>query len=125
MPVFSFVAPFFRQWDSARTLKRLPHSVSLLMLSGRKDEIIPPEHMRQLWEVATTLPAFPTPRLSSVLRWKRRKGLSKADKGARSTRLGQFVEIPQGSHNDTWDDPAYWDAIEAFLESLTIETCAK
>lgn len=52
MPVFSFAAPFFRQWNSVRTMRNLDPRVRLLMLSGAKDEIIPPRHMRELWEAA-------------------------------------------------------------------------
>ncbi|EJC98641.1 alpha/beta-hydrolase [Fomitiporia mediterranea MF3/22] len=118
MPIFTFVAPFFRQWNSARKLKRLPHRVALLMLSGQRDEIVPPKHMRELWEIATEV-SSPSSKTKSV-------GESqKADKDDKPHRSGRLVEIPQGGHNDTWDDPAYWDAIESFLESLPTGSSAK
>ncbi|THH11063.1 hypothetical protein EW145_g904 [Phellinidium pouzarii] len=124
LPVFSFVAPFFRQWNSVRRLAELPRTVSLLLLSGQRDEVIPPAHMRQLWEAATR--ASPVP----FSRSKKRKAGSRLkfeqDRlGAELMRDGRLVEIPGGSHNDTWDDPTYWDAVEAFIEGLPVDSFTK
>ncbi|KAI5119770.1 hypothetical protein M0805_009241 [Coniferiporia weirii] len=124
MPCFSFVAPFFQQWNSARTVEELPRLVSLLMLSGQRDEVIPPAHMRQLWEAAMrpAAPSFPGCRKPKA---KRRQKLEHDGLEGELTREGRFVELPNGSHNDTWDDPAYWDAIEAFIEGLPVDSYSK
>ena len=161
MPIFSFAAPFFRQWNSARTLEKLPRNIAILMLSGKQDEVVPPEHMRQLWEIAvdTSTPvatsSSATSRSRRIFRWRKSKTLSETKRDvAEPPRSGRFVELPRGAHSksmsdsicsvivalfvnqearanscflnafidDTWDDPAYWDAVEAFLESLPTES---
>ena len=103
MPIFTFAAPFFRQWNCARTLEKLPRSVALLMLSGQKDEIIPPAHMHQLWEIATNpKPASRTrsSRFFSKLKFKGSGRRKKVDGEPTPQREGRFVEIPQGSHSE-------------------------
>lgn len=40
-----------QKWDSASKIPLIPATTPILMLSGVKDEIVPKEHMRRLWEV--------------------------------------------------------------------------
>ncbi|KAH8111901.1 alpha/beta-hydrolase, partial [Phellopilus nigrolimitatus] len=119
LPVFALAAPFFRQWNSSRRMENLPRSVALLMLSGQRDKVVPPAHMRQLWEAATM--TTPSLRASKFKKWLRQKANFGQPK---SPREGRFVEFPKGTHNDTWDNPAYWDAIEAFIENLPVDSLA-
>lgn len=46
---FSFLC--HQKWDSASKIPLIPATTPILMLSGVKDEIVPKEHMRRLWEV--------------------------------------------------------------------------
>jgi len=69
----------------------MPESLPILMLSGLCDEVIPPKHMKGLWDAAHP------------------NG---------SKREGMFEEFAKGSHNDTWDQPGYWDAIHRFIDNL-------
>ena len=39
-----------QKWDSASKIPLIPATTPILMLSGAKDEIVPKEHMRALWE---------------------------------------------------------------------------
>ncbi|EIN04741.1 alpha/beta-hydrolase [Punctularia strigosozonata HHB-11173 SS5] len=47
---FSFLC--HQKWDSASRLRRVPREAPVLMLSGLKDEVVPKEHMRELWAIA-------------------------------------------------------------------------
>ena len=42
-----------QKWDSASKFPLIPRSTPILMLSGVKDEVVPREHMKELWEIAT------------------------------------------------------------------------
>lgn len=77
MPVFSPIAPFFRQWNSEKNIAKLPSVLSLLLLSGQSDEVIPPSHMKGLWKAANPKVAHP--------------GLE---------RYGKFVEFEDGYHSE-------------------------
>jgi pimeloyl-ACP methyl ester carboxylesterase len=51
MPVlgpFAFLC--HQKWDSASKIPLIPATTPILMLSGARDEIVPREHMRALWE---------------------------------------------------------------------------
>ena len=52
--VLPFVAPFIfllhQIWPSETSIKLLPASFPTLFLSGKQDELIPPAHMRELFE---------------------------------------------------------------------------
>lgn len=41
------------QWDNLRSIKRVLPSTHILLLSGLRDELVPPDHMRQLWNSIT------------------------------------------------------------------------
>ncbi|KDR70161.1 hypothetical protein GALMADRAFT_76280 [Galerina marginata CBS 339.88] len=45
---FSFLC--HQKWDSASKIPLIPATTPILMLSGARDEIVPREHMRALWE---------------------------------------------------------------------------
>lgn len=61
----------------------------ILLLSGLKDEMVPPTHMQMLYA-----------------------------KAASHNRSCQFVEFPNGMHMDTWisGGDRYWRTIQQFLE---------
>ena len=39
-----------QKWDSASKIPLIPSTTPILMLSGARDELVPKEHMRALWE---------------------------------------------------------------------------
>ena len=87
----------------------------VLMLSGKRDEIVPKEHMREL---------------ELLLRPKDEEGVKRA---------GSFIEFERGAHStpssfrtksnftdetdcetdDTCVQPGYWSAVANFIRSLT------
>lgn len=54
MPI---VRPFLwlctEQWNSIRSLELILPSTHILLLSGLRDELVPPEQMKQLWKFIT------------------------------------------------------------------------
>lgn len=77
-------------WDSATSITLIPPNVPILMLSGKVDEVVPPEHMTELFEISC------------------RTGRNK----------GVWREFANGSHNDTCVQPGYWNAIDDFVAQL-------
>jgi pimeloyl-ACP methyl ester carboxylesterase len=71
-------------WDSESAIASIDN-IPTLFISGLKDELIPPAHMKKLHD---TMPN------QSTKVWK---------------------EIPDGNHNDTCTKPGYFQAIEAFF----------
>jgi hypothetical protein len=47
---FSFLCT--QRWNSASKLARIPATLPILFLSGRSDNVVPPRHMDNLWEIA-------------------------------------------------------------------------
>ncbi|TRM58525.1 Alpha/Beta hydrolase protein [Schizophyllum amplum] len=91
-----------QRWDSASKIPRIPASVPILMLSGAQDELVPPEHMRSLFELVVA-----------------RKG-DKMD-----NEKVKFAEFPHGGHNDTCAQPGYWSVVADFIAGLGDRTAAK
>ncbi|CDS07656.1 hypothetical protein LRAMOSA01605 [Lichtheimia ramosa] len=85
MPILRYVTFLcHQQWPSEVNIQRIAN-VPILFLSGSKDELIPPTHMRKLFELCDT-------------------------RGAK-----EYVELANGMHNDTCIQPGYYPAIEEFL----------
>lgn len=48
--VISFLC--HQRWNSAAKIVRIPPTLPILMISGRRDEVVPPEHMNKLHQLA-------------------------------------------------------------------------
>lgn len=79
-----------QQWPSEKSI-RLIVKTPILFLSGAKDELIPPSHMRRLNELSDT----------------------RAEK--------TWVAFPNGMHNDTCMQPGYFSAIRDYLEAHVLK----
>jgi fermentation-respiration switch protein FrsA (DUF1100 family) len=73
------------RWDSHLALARIPASTPMLMISGSRDELVPPSQMKQLKELREGQ--------MGKLRWK----------------------MVDGGHNDTFMGKGYWEEVEAWL----------
>ncbi|GLB40759.1 putative alpha beta-hydrolase [Lyophyllum shimeji] len=110
--LFSFVC--HQRWRSRAKMPCIPAKTPILMLSGRKDEVIPPELMDRLWAAAQK-------------RGTKRRGVVRrcvdAAKTEDTTEVGHvddtFITIEEGTHNDTPDFPEYWAAIRAYIQRTT------
>ncbi|KAG0013707.1 hypothetical protein BGZ82_002055 [Podila clonocystis] len=88
LPMISKVAFLCHQiWNSENMIQQIAR-LPVLLLSGRKDELVPPTHMKELHRLAGT---------TGQVVWK---------------------EFPDGTHNDTCLKPGYFEAIKAFLDGI-------
>ena len=78
-------------WNSYRLVPTL--QTPTLYLAGLKDELVPHNHMQQLYQM---------------------------QKQQSGTKHVELHVVPEGTHNETWlrGGPAYWDAIKRFLERV-------
>ncbi|KAF8499403.1 Alpha/Beta hydrolase protein [Gautieria morchelliformis] len=78
-------------WDNAAAIATLPADMALLMLSGTRDQLVPAEHMAELWRLAQN---------------SERKNAT-------------WRDFPWGTHTCAKDSnclqPGYWDAIIEFM----------
>lgn len=82
-PVVLFVG-----WWSVDTVRKI--QCPMLFLSGAKDELVPPAHVKALHEVALI---------------------------SKQSDLVQFVEFPLGKHNDLFIAKGYTQSIDSFVKS--------
>ncbi|ESK92536.1 bem46 family protein [Moniliophthora roreri MCA 2997] len=87
-----------QKWDSASKIHLIPHKTPILLLSGAKDQIVPPEHMQGLRDLVSKRGS--------------KDGVRNPEERSR------WEQFEHGSHNDTTAQRGYWNAIEEFLESL-------
>ncbi|PCH41916.1 alpha/beta-hydrolase [Wolfiporia cocos MD-104 SS10] len=99
-----------QKWDSASKISLIPPTTPILMLSGLQDEVVPPEHMRSLWELVQARTGGPSRSESS--------GGKTVHQVPSASRYAQFVEFEHGAHNDTCVQPDYWTTIDKFIKSL-------
>lgn len=92
-----------QKWDSASKIPLIPATTPILMLSGAKDEIVPKDHMRALWEAVAKRGEKKTPAGKEY-----KTGLERA----------KFMEFEDGTHNDTCVQTGYWTAVADFVASL-------
>ncbi|KAI6169601.1 Alpha/Beta hydrolase protein [Pisolithus thermaeus] len=120
VPILSpFTFLCHQKWDSASKLPLIPREMPILMLSGERDEVVPPQHMKELWEIASR-------RQGSMVDGRGRNGGVRVESGGQSGDLNpevgngrsRFVKFPNGSHNDTFMQTDYWRAVVEFVTSV-------
>ncbi|TFK63941.1 alpha/beta-hydrolase [Pluteus cervinus] len=131
LPVLSRVTFLCHQkWDSASKISLIPATTPILMLSGKKDQLIPREHMSALWEIVTK-------------RGQGKKGSGSSSNEGKGMERGKYIEFEFGDHSacihlasffgvgvdcvwdvldDTCVQPGYWAAIAEFVASLGDDT---
>ncbi|KAG6370603.1 hypothetical protein JVT61DRAFT_11222 [Boletus reticuloceps] len=78
-----------QKWDSASKIPFIPKSTPILMLSGVQDEVVPREHMQELWEIITR-------RQGSMVQIDREPKANTSEIGRGKS---NFVEFPHGCHS--------------------------
>ncbi|KAF8557181.1 alpha/beta-hydrolase [Imleria badia] len=78
-----------QKWDSASKIPLIPRSTPILMLSGVRDEVVPRQHMQELWEIVTR-------RQGSKLETDREPKANASEVGRGKSK---FVEFPGGTHS--------------------------
>ncbi|KAJ2357920.1 bem46 protein, variant [Coemansia sp. RSA 2618] len=88
LPILKYVTFMSSEkWNSEAEIQRIT-KVPILFLSGLQDELVPPPHMRQLFELASGIESE-KPRIT-------------------------WEEFPRGNHNDTCVQPTYYERIAAW-----------
>ncbi|KAG6917719.1 hypothetical protein DXG01_001370 [Tephrocybe rancida] len=116
--VFSFLCT--QHWDSADKMRRITTGTPVLMISGRRDLVIPPQLMDGLWQATQNRGKRPKPWFFSKFGWFR----SEQEDGATDfiSPHDKFVTIKRGDHDTTPQFPEYWAAIEKFVEVVNKAT---
>ncbi|KAF9511673.1 hypothetical protein BS47DRAFT_1330806 [Hydnum rufescens UP504] len=95
--VMPYVTPFLflctEKWRSDRAIKLVPSSTHILLLSGLEDELVPPSHMKSLWNTVT--------------------------QGGKERRTAEGVPTDSGILADnTCLQPGYWHSVEEFVRGI-------
>ncbi|KAK2462638.1 hypothetical protein APHAL10511_005371 [Amanita phalloides] len=114
-PVVGFISFLCHQrWNSAAKIVRIPPTLPILMLSGRKDEVVPPKHMSKLHQLALTRG--------------RRPRKSKEEQSAVAEDTSEytvFEAFPHGTHVFTSERSGYKTTIRRFLDRKDIQRYSK
>uniref|UniRef100_D8Q1C7 AB hydrolase-1 domain-containing protein n=1 Tax=Schizophyllum commune (strain H4-8 / FGSC 9210) TaxID=578458 RepID=D8Q1C7_SCHCM len=99
-----------QRWNSAARIKHISRDVPICMMSGLGDTVVPPKHLKGLWEIAQG---------RGVVKCKEKgKGVGK-DKGPKETPLkDEFHTFRFGHHHDTHEQPGYWKRIDGFMDKI-------
>ncbi|KAI6044601.1 Alpha/Beta hydrolase protein [Pisolithus marmoratus] len=120
IPILSpFTFLCHQKWDSASKLPLIPRETPILMLSGERDEVVPPQHMQELWEIASR-------RQGAMVDGRNGDGGARVGSGKHNGDLNpevgngrsRFVKFPHGYHNDTFMQTDYWRAVTEFVASV-------
>ncbi|KAG8959972.1 hypothetical protein FRC03_007236 [Tulasnella sp. 419] len=128
-----------QNWNSSESLTKIPSETPMLMLSGLQDEVVPPLHMKRLWEIATEsikeseIELFESeePELAELHARRAGNPTSAEDNpqaskekagslGYRKLRRGSrwWMEFPFGKHNDTCTYRQYWVEVSQFIRQF-------
>lgn len=89
-PFLKYVATLCHQlWDSETAISKIDPNVKMLFLGAELDEIVSPDHMKKLYELANV-----------------------------GDRYEKFVLFQGFHHNDTTLAPGYWDIISDFIDLI-------
>jgi len=93
-----------QKWDSISKVPVIPSTTPILMLSGLRDEIVPKDQMRILYQALA-------------------KRDERTTTGGKEYKAGlehtKYLEFPDGGHNDTCVQEGYWTAVADFVASLS------
>lgn len=120
VPILSpFTFLCHQKWDSASKLPLIPREMPILMLSGERDGVVPPRHMKELWEIASR-------RQGTMVDGRSENGDVRVESGGQDGDLSpevgngrsKFVKFPYGGHNDTFVQADYWPTVVDFVKSV-------
>lgn len=108
-----------QKWDSATRILTIPARTPILMLSGQQDEVVPAEHMKELWDIAKSRSSSQDVKASEI---------------ELGIKYSKFIEFAKGTHSkdlidyfvprffimldDTCVQEGYWKAVADFVASL-------
>ncbi|KAL1747615.1 Alpha/Beta hydrolase protein [Schizophyllum fasciatum] len=97
-----------QRWNSAARMKHISRDLPICMMSGLGDTVVPPKHLKGLWEIA------------------KERGLDQKGRTAGKGRgwgsdiplKDEFHTFEYGHHHDTYEQPDYWKHIDAFMDRI-------
>jgi len=128
-----------QRWNSASKLSKIPPTLPILFCSGRKDSVVPPEHMDNLWRMSQQrgrkavrktrggLVGFGLSGMGRLCASKASFEEVEGDGGVEvlSSLSGEqwvepfddyFQSYSRGGHVDTCIQSGYWSAMEKFIK---------
>lgn len=112
IPRFLLPILLTEHWDAALTMPKIPKGMPLLMLSGGKDELVPPSHMRELRRIREEGLERRDASGTAGVNFGEKKQGDAEEKAARV----RWREYPLGGHNDTCLIPDYWKDISEWIK---------
>ncbi|KAF9534080.1 Alpha/Beta hydrolase protein [Crepidotus variabilis] len=101
------------RWMSADKISGLPSNLPILMMSGLRDEVIPPNEVEKLWKVAETR------RVKKPYQWLRFSSKPSEDSEAyQPPEKDVFQTFTNGNHNNTYLQHGYWESVRDFLKDV-------
>jgi abhydrolase domain-containing protein 13 len=97
---FSFLC--HQKWESSEKLPLIPATTPILMLSGLKDELVPKEHMKGLWEITKNRRKSPPDvfaSLGTADETANKESEGKTEDVAGAIGKSRYVEFENGSHS--------------------------
>ncbi|THU81702.1 alpha/beta-hydrolase [Dendrothele bispora CBS 962.96] len=144
LPFLRHLTLFIHQtWESQERILKIPRTTPILMIGGKKDDVIPEKHMRELWKISRN-------RCTNEINAheKETKGWSTFSCGGirgideeESTKVGNrqsagtdggdtqdddssdlkkdiYLCVANGTHADTWTSEEYWTMVDRFISSI-------
>lgn len=107
------------KWESARKLEEMvlgeegmqeqDEKLSVLMIAGAKDELIPLHHMEALWKIVKgDAQNIKTYQSSTAKHWEVKD----------ASALRHYCILATGTHNDTCALPEYYDTLAEFMQRV-------
>jgi len=123
MPYLASVSFLCHQhWRNSDAIRKIPTTTPMLMLSGLRDELVPPMHMWRLWEIVTS-------GLDGEEEEEEKGGDNGDDPGDekhppvryRKVKKGTrwWMELTDGEHNNTCNNREYWAEVARFVHRFS------
>lgn len=95
IPKFLLPILLTESWDATLSMSKIPKNTPMLMLSGKKDELVPPSHMVEL---------------------RRMREDTRGEMGEKAGGKVRWREFDHGGHNDTCLIGDYWVEIGKWIK---------
>ncbi|KAL1733980.1 Alpha/Beta hydrolase protein [Schizophyllum commune] len=95
-----------QRWNSAARIKHISRDVPICMMSGLSDTVVPPKHLKGLWEIAQGRGV------------EKGKGISEDEVDEEIPLKDEFHTFRFGHHHDTHEQPGYWKRIDGFMDKI-------
>ncbi|KIY53371.1 alpha/beta-hydrolase, partial [Fistulina hepatica ATCC 64428] len=106
-----------QRWNSAARMRRIGPRLPVMMISGGFDEVVPPTHMAKLWQIREESCGKGDMRTHEDS--ENESSLSNETSPQDEDNGDIFKIFPFGRHHDTFAQPGYWQAVDAFFTQIS------